>query len=81
MSDRFVGVPRGRALRGSRKIAEYMVGDPDCAEIVCALPRDEFGIVKLGRELVAFSGWVDFALVLRAATAKGRIGSATESTT
>jgi hypothetical protein len=49
MSDRFAGVNRGRALRGSRAIAEYLLGDPHAGEIVCSLPRDEFGLVTLGR--------------------------------
>jgi hypothetical protein len=39
MSDRFDGVARGRALRGSRAIAEYLLGDPDASEIVCASSR------------------------------------------
>jgi hypothetical protein len=72
MSDRFAGVPRGRALRGSSAIAEYMLGDPDASEIVCALPRDEFGLVTLGRDLTGFTGWIDFALAARAQAGRGR---------
>ncbi len=72
MSDRFVGVARGRPLRGSRAIAEYVLGDPDASEIVCALPRDEFGFVRLGRDLTGFTGWIDFALAARARVCKGR---------
>jgi hypothetical protein len=72
MSDRFVGMPRGRALRGSRAIAEYMFDNPEAAEIVCALPRDEFGFVTLGRDLTGFTGWIDFALAARAQAGKGR---------
>jgi hypothetical protein len=72
MSDRFVGVARGRALRGSRAIAEYVLGDRDASEIVCALPRDEFGFVRLGRDLTGFTGWIDFALAARARAGKGR---------
>ena len=70
MSDRFAGIPRGRALRGSRAIAEYLLGDPDASEIVCALPGDEFGFVILGR-LTGFTGWIDHALAVRARTGKG----------
>jgi hypothetical protein len=72
MSDRFLGVPRGRALRGSRVIAEYLLGDPDASEIVCALPRDEFGFIMLGRDLTGFTGWIDFALAARAQVGKER---------
>jgi hypothetical protein len=72
VSDRFRGVDRGRALRGSRAIAAYLLGDPDASEVVCALPRDEFGIVLLGRDLTGFTGWIDFALAARARTGKGR---------
>lgn len=74
MSDRyrFAGVKRGRALRGSRRIAEYILDDADAAEVVCALPRDEFGFITLGRDLIGFVGWIDFALAARAQTAKGR---------
>jgi hypothetical protein len=71
MSDRFSRVPRGRALRGSRAIAEYMLGDPNAAETVCALPREEFGLVTLGRDLTGFTGWIDHALAIRARTGKG----------
>jgi hypothetical protein len=70
--DRFAGVARGRALRGSRAIAEYLLGDPGASEIVCALPRDEFGLVTLGRDLTGFTGWIDFALAARAQASKGR---------
>jgi hypothetical protein len=56
---RFAGVARGRALRGSRAIAEYLLSDPEASEIVCSLPRDEFGLVMLGRDLTGFSGWLD----------------------
>jgi hypothetical protein len=66
MEDRFAGVPRGQPLSGSRAIAEYILGDPDKTEIVCALPRDEFGFIKLGRELTGFTGWIDAALAARA---------------
>jgi hypothetical protein len=59
-------------LRGSRAIAEYLLGDPDASEIVCALPRDEFGIVMLGRDLTGFTGWLDAALAARARAGKGR---------
>jgi hypothetical protein len=70
--DRFAGVDRGRALRGSRAIAAYLLGDPEATETVFALPRAEFGIVTLGRDLTAFSGWLDHALAARARTAKSR---------
>ena len=72
MADRFSRIPRGRALRGSRAIAEYMLGDANAAETVCALPRDEFGLVTLGRDLTGFTGWIDHALAIRARNAKGR---------
>jgi hypothetical protein len=82
MSDRFTGIPRGRALRGSRAIAEYMLDDPDASEIVCALPGDEFGFVILGRDLTGFTGWIDHALAVRARTGKGRRrGTAAVATT
>jgi hypothetical protein len=74
MSDRFAGVPRGQALTGSRAIAEYMLGDPDKSETVVALPREEFGFVKLGRELIGYTGWIDVALAARASGGKSRRG-------
>jgi hypothetical protein len=61
MSDRFAAVPRGQALSGSRAIAEYILGDADKSDTVVALPREEFGFIKLGRELVGYTGWIDFA--------------------
>jgi hypothetical protein len=70
MSDRFADVPRGQALRGSRAVAEYILSDPDKSETVAALPREEFGFVKLGRELVGYTGWIDFALAARASAGK-----------
>ena len=66
MSDRFAALPRGQALSGSRAIAEYMLGDADKSDTVIALPREEFGFIKLGRELVGYTGWIDFALAARA---------------
>jgi hypothetical protein len=39
MSDRFVGVARGQALRGSRAIAEYLLGDPQASESAQLLNR------------------------------------------
>jgi hypothetical protein len=69
---RFAGVARGRALRGSRAIAEYLLSDPDASEIVCSLPRDEFGLVMLGRDLTGYSGWIDAAVAARARAGKGR---------
>lgn len=72
MGDRFAGVDRGRALRGSKAIAAHMLGDPEAAEIVLALPRDEFGFVRVGRDLVGFVGWINHALAARARTAKSR---------
>jgi hypothetical protein len=72
MSDRFAGVPRGKAPRGSRAIAEYVLGDPDASEIVCSLPRTEFGLVVLGRDLIGYAGWLDAALAGRARTSKSR---------
>lgn len=76
MSDRnrFAGVKRGRALRGRRKIAEYVLDDPEAEEIVSALPRDEYGLITIGRDIVGFTGWIDAALAARAQTAKGRRG-------
>jgi hypothetical protein len=72
MSDRFAAVPRGQALSGSRAIAEYILGDADKSDTVVALPREEFGFIKLGRELVGYTGWIDFALAARASAGKGR---------
>jgi len=72
MSDRFANVPRGQALRGSRAIADYMLSDPDKSETVAALPREEFGLVKLGRELIGYTGWLDVALAARASRGKSR---------
>jgi hypothetical protein len=74
MSDRnrFAGVKRGRALRGRKKIAEYMLDDPAAEEIVSAMPRDEFGLIVIGRDIVGFSGWIDYALAERAQASKGR---------
>jgi hypothetical protein len=73
MSDeRFGGVPRGRALRGAREIAAYIFDDADAVETVFALPRDEFGLITLGRDLTGFSNWVDLALAARARASKAR---------
>jgi hypothetical protein len=72
LSNRFAGVKRGRALRGSSSIAAYVLDDPQAGEIVLSLPRDEFGLIVLGRELTGFSGWIDFALTERARRAKSR---------
>jgi hypothetical protein len=72
VTDRFAGVARGEALRGSRRIAKHMLGDADASEIVCCLPRDEFGLVVIGRDLVGFSGWIDAALAARARASKSR---------
>jgi hypothetical protein len=66
MSDRFAGVPRGRALRGARRIAEYLLDDADQEGIVLALPRGEFGLFKMGRDLVGYTGWIDHAVAIRA---------------
>lgn len=79
MSDRFAGVPRGQALLGSRAISEYMFDDPNRSEIICALPRDEFGFVKLGRELVGFTAWIDHALAARASAGRDRKAAEGES--
>jgi hypothetical protein len=83
MSDRFTGVPRGQALSGSRAIAEYILGDPDKSETVVALPREEFGFIKLGRELVGYTGWIDFALAARASAGRSqrRAGQAATANT
>ncbi|OLB72184.1 MAG: hypothetical protein AUI16_21200 [Alphaproteobacteria bacterium 13_2_20CM_2_64_7] len=59
-------------MRGSRAIAEYILSDPDKSETVVALPREEFGFVKLGRELIGYTGWIDFALAARASAGKRR---------
>jgi hypothetical protein len=72
MSDRFAGVARGQALRGSAAIAQYVFVETAAAEIVCRLPRSEFGIVTLGRDLTGFTGWIDFARAARARGGKGR---------
>ena len=74
MSDRyrFAGMARGRALRGSRAIAEYLLGDPEASEVVCSLDRSEFGFITLGRDLTGFTGWIDAAVAARARAGKGR---------
>jgi hypothetical protein len=77
MSDYFAGVDRGRALRGSKAIAQYLLGDDEASEIVSRLPRAEFGLLMLGRDLVGFTGWLDHALAARAQTGHGRRGRAT----
>jgi hypothetical protein len=64
--------PRGKPLNGSREIANYIFGDPDKSEIVCALPREEYGLVKIGRELIGFTGWIDVALAARARAGTNR---------
>jgi hypothetical protein len=56
--DRFSGVARGQPLRGSRAIAEYILGDPEASEVVSSLPRAEFGLIVIGRDLIGFSGWL-----------------------
>jgi hypothetical protein len=73
MLDRFAGVPRGRALRGTRRIAEYLLDDETQIGVVSALPREEFGLVKIGRELIGYTGWIDHALTVRANGGKARI--------
>jgi hypothetical protein len=72
VSDRFAGVARGRALRGSRAIAEYVLCDADASEIACRLPRQEFGLIVMGRDLVGYTGWIDHALAARAERGHGR---------
>lgn len=72
MSDRFDGVDRGRPLRGSRAIAGYVLGDENASEIALALPRPEFGLLMIGRDLTGYTGWIDHALAERARTSKGR---------
>jgi hypothetical protein len=59
-------------LRGSRAIAEYVLDDPEAAEVIVNLPRDEFGLITLGRDLTGFVGWIDHALAERARASKGR---------
>jgi hypothetical protein len=58
--------PRGKAVRGAHKLAEYIFGDGDAHLAVRALPRSEFGIQILNGQLVGFSGWLDAALAERA---------------
>ena len=70
-SNRFEGVPRGRALSGSKAISEYMFDTPTKAETVIGLDRVEFGFVMMGRELVGYTGWIDHALAARANAGKG----------
>jgi hypothetical protein len=64
--------PRGKPLNGSRAIADYMFGDPDKSETVCALPREEYGLVKIGRELIGYTGWIDAGLAARARAGTNR---------
>ena len=64
--------PRGKPLNGSRAIANYMFGNPEKSETVCALPREEFGFIKAGRELIGFTGWIDAGLAVRARAGKNR---------
>jgi hypothetical protein len=82
MSEYFAGVDRGRALRGSKAIAQYLLGDDEASEIVSRLPRAEFGLLMLGRDLVGFTGWLDHALATRARGGKGRVrGAASRAAT
>ena len=69
-SNRFEGVPRGRALSGSKAISEYMFNTPTKAETVVGLDRAEFGFVMIGRELVGYTCWIDHALAARANVGK-----------
>jgi hypothetical protein len=75
MANRFAGVPRGRALSGSKAISAYMFNTPKKAETVVGLDRAEFGLVIIGRELTGFTGWIDHALARRAGATKIRRGS------
>jgi hypothetical protein len=70
--NRFAGVPRGAALRGTSRIADYVFTDPEAADLAANLPRDEYGLLRIGRELIGFTGWIDFALAEEARTAKSR---------
>ena len=73
MAKRFAGVPRGRALSGSKAISAYMFNTPKKAETVVGLDRAEFGLLIIGRELTGFTGWIDHALARRAGvTGKNR---------
>jgi hypothetical protein len=72
MANRFDGVPRGRALPGSKAISNYMFNTPDKTETVVSLDRAEFGLIRMGRELTGFTGWIDHALARRAQATKNR---------
>jgi hypothetical protein len=72
MSDYFAGVDRGKALRGSKAIAQYAFQDEEASEIISRLPRAEFGLLMLGRDLVGYTGWLDHALAARAQDSKSR---------
>jgi hypothetical protein len=58
--------PRGKAVRGAHKLAEYIFGDEGADAAVRGLNRSEFGIQILAGQLVGFSGWLDAALAHRA---------------
>ena len=80
-SNRFEGVPRGRALPGSKAISEYIFDTPAKAETVVGLDRAEFGFVMMGRELTGYTGWIDHALAARARAGKrSRLDQTTEAT-
>ena len=60
--NRFAGVPRGRPLCGSRKIAGHVWDDEEKWRSAFRLPRDEFGLAIVCGELLGYEGWIDFAL-------------------
>jgi hypothetical protein len=70
--NRFVGVPRGRPLPGSRAIARHIWNDEERRRSAFRLPRDQYGLAVVCGELLGYEGWVDFALAAGAERSRPR---------
>jgi hypothetical protein len=69
--------PRGKPIKGAKKIALYIHGSEEEQRSVYALDREEFGFIELNGQLVGFSNWIDAALRRRVGKRRQRRNEAT----